>query len=232
MGISPRPGRLKRYRDIAGLLLKYGGTSAVRQAGLDEVLDERQLADDGQTAKAAELAADLEKLGPTFIKLGQILSTRHDLLPAAYTEALSRLQDRVAPFPFEQAEHTIATELGVRPSKIFASIDPQPVASASLGQVHHATLRDGRSVAVKVQRPNIRPRVEEDLNALDDIAGFLDGHTETGRAYRFTEIMQEFRQVLYRELDYRKEAQNMLLIGRNVEQFDRIVIPQPILDFT
>ncbi|HKC18607.1 MAG TPA: AarF/UbiB family protein, partial [Candidatus Dormibacteraeota bacterium] len=146
--------------------------------------------------------------------------------------ALSRLQDHVAPFPFEQAEHIISTELGVRRSKIFASIDPEPVASASLGQVHHAVLRDGRDVAIKVQRPGIRQRIDNDLDALDGIAEFLDSHTEVGRHYSFTETMAEFRKTLYRELDYRKEAENMSVIGRNLAEFERIVIPQPVLDFT
>lgn len=232
MGISLRPERLKRYRDIAALLLKYGGDDVVRRAGLEEAVQTPAPAEGEQADKANSLARDLERLGPTFIKLGQVLAVRHDLLPPEYTEALSRLQDRVAPFPFEQAEHMIQTEIGVRISKIFTEIDPEPVASASLGQVHRATLRDGRVVAVKVQRPGIRQRIDTDLDALDDIAQFLDSHTEIGRAYSFAAILEEFRKTLYRELDYRKEAENMTLIGRNLEEFERIVIPQPIADFT
>ncbi|HKW06228.1 MAG TPA: AarF/UbiB family protein [Candidatus Dormibacteraeota bacterium] len=232
VGISLRPERLKRYRDIAALLLKYGGDDVVRRAGLEEAVEMPAPAEGEQTDKATALARDLERLGPTFIKLGQVLAVRHDLLPPEYTEALSRLQDRVAPFPFEQAEHTIQTEIGVRISKIFTEIDPQPVASASLGQVHKATLRDGRIVAVKVQRPGIRQRIDTDLDALDDIAQFLDSHTEIGRAYSFGAILEEFRKTLYRELDYRKEAENMTLIARNLEEFERIVIPRPIADFT
>ncbi|HET7338411.1 MAG TPA: AarF/ABC1/UbiB kinase family protein [Candidatus Dormibacteraeota bacterium] len=231
MGISLRPQRLKRYRDIALLLLKYGGSNAVHRAGLEEAVEEPP-DDAAEAAKATSLAQDLERLGPTFIKLGQLLSTRHDLLPAEYISALSRLQDHVEPFPFEQAEHIIATELGVRTSKLFARIDPEPVASASLGQVHHAVLHDGRDVAIKVQRPGIRERIDNDLDALDDIAEFLDGHTEVGRGYSFSETMAEFRKTLYRELDYRKEAENMTVIGRNLSEFERIVIPQPVLDFT
>ncbi len=232
VGISLRPERLKRYKDIARLLLKYGGSDIVRRAGLEEAIEGSAPDDPGEKARAEELTRDLERLGPTFIKLGQVLATRHDLLPQEYVEALSRLQDHVEPFPFEQAEHVIATELGVRISKVFSRLDPTPVASASLGQVHHAVLRDGREVAVKVQRPGIRPRVEKDLDALDDIAEFLDEHTETGRAYGFTETMREFRKTLYRELDYRKEAESMKVIGENLAAFDRIVVPQPVLDYT
>ena len=231
MGISLRPSRLARYRDIAGLLLKYGGTDAVRNAGLEDALD-GQPPDPREAARANALAADLEKLGPTFIKLGQLLSTRNDLLPAEYVDALARLQDKVAPFPFEDAERIIAEELNLRVSKAFRSIDPVPLASASLGQVHHAVMPDGRHVAVKVQRPGIRERVEKDLDALDDIAQFVDAHTKAGRAYSFTETMAEFRKTLYRELDYRKEAENLVTLGDNLAGFDRIVVPQPVVDYS
>ena len=231
MGISLRPSRLARYRDIAGLLLKYGGTDAVRNAGLEDALD-GEPPDPRESAKAAALAADLEKLGPTFIKLGQLLSTRNDLLPAEYVDALARLQDKVAPFPFEDAERIIAEELNLRVSKAFRSIDPVPLASASLGQVHHAVMPDGRHVAVKVQRPGIRERVEKDLDALDDIAQFVDAHTKVGSAYSFTETMAEFRKTLYRELDYRKEAENLVTLGDNLAGFDRIVVPQPVADYS
>ena len=232
MGISLRPKRLKLYRDIAALLFEYGGSDAVRRAGLEDAVDSPPHEDAAETAKATSLAGDLERLGPTFIKLGQLLSTRHDLLPAEYIAALSRLQDHVAPFPFEQAEHIISTEVGVRVSKVFERIDLEPVASASLGQVHHAVLRVGRDVAIKVQRPGIRQRIDDDLDALDDIAEFIDAHTAVGHTYSFTETMSEFRKSLYRELDYRHEAENMTVIGRNLANFERIVIPQPILDFT
>lgn len=232
MGISLRPSNLNRYREIAGLLLKYGGRQAVNRAGLDDAIDGRTNRREPETQKADDLAADLERLGPTFIKLGQVLSTRSDMLPPEYVEALSRLQDKVAPFPFEDAERVIADELSIRVSKAFRSIDSAPLASASLGQVHRAVMPDGRPVAVKVQRPGIRARVEKDLDALDDIAEFLDHHTKVGGAYSFTETMREFRRTLYRELDYRKEAQNLMTLGANLAEFDRIVVPSPIADYT
>src|SRR5690606_36245759 len=141
---------------------------------------------------AAELADDLERLGPTYVKLGQLLSTRADLLPLAYVEAPERLQDRVQPFPAPQAEGIVQDELGVRMSKLFASFEPDPIAAASLGQVHRATLRDGRPVAVKVQRPGIRRRVTDDLEALAEIAGFIDDHTGLGRRYGIAGILDEF----------------------------------------
>lgn len=236
MGISLRPANLKRYKDIANLLLKYGGSDVVRRAGLEEASDgtspKAPSADRGDRAKADSLATDLERLGPTFIKLGQLLSTRHDLLPPEYIEALSRLQDKVEPFPFEQVEQIIAEELGLRVSKAFAELDPKPLASASLGQVHRAVLRDGRQVAVKVQRPGIRERITQDLDALEDIAEFLDGHTKAGKTFGFVETLDEFRKTLYRELDYRKEADNLVRLGENLADFERILVPRPVLGFT
>jgi predicted unusual protein kinase regulating ubiquinone biosynthesis (AarF/ABC1/UbiB family) len=225
-----KPARIKRYRDIARLILKYGGGEAVRQAGLEDAVDGSESVEDVRAAKGEALAADLERLGPTFIKLGQVLSTRQDLLPREYTDALARLQDKVAPFAYEAVEQTIRDELGVRVSKVFAEFETKPLASASLGQVHRAVMHDGRVVAVKVQRPGIRARIDDDLAALEDIAEFLDGHTDAGRAYSFTTMLDEFRKSLYRELDYRREADNLRTMRSNLAEFERIVVPEPVAD--
>lgn len=236
MGISLRPANLKRYKDIANLLLKYGGSDVLRSAGLEEAVDGRAPRDPTLEKKAegkgGALAADLERLGPTFIKLGQLLSTRNDLLPSEYTDALARLQDRVAPFPFDQVEAIIKEELGIRISKAFRELDPEPLASASLGQVHRAVLHDGRNVAVKVQRPDVRQRIAEDLDALEDIADFLDQHTKAGRTYAFRETLDEFRKTLYRELDYRQEADNLVTLSENLAEFEDIIVPRPVLGYT
>lgn len=232
MGISLRPANLRRYRDIAHLLLKYGGGDVVRRAGLEDAVDGTPPADPDQAAKGASLADDLEALGPTFIKLGQLLSTRHDLLPAEYVEALARLQDQVESVPFQEVQAVVEAELGLRLSKAFSSFDARPLAAASLGQVHHAVMRDGREVAVKVQRPGIRERVDQDLEALEDIAEFLDRHTEAGRWYGFKDTLDQFRKTLYRELDYRVEADNLVTVAENLGEFDRIVIPRPVTGYT
>ena len=171
-------------------------------------------------------------MGPTFIKLGQLLSTRADFLPPAYIQALTRLQDNIDPFPFEEVDAIVSHELGVRISKAFSEFDPNPLAAASLGQVHRAWLRDGRAVAVKVQRPGIREVIAEDLDALEDIAEFLDKHTEWGKRYRFVEMLEELRRSLWRELDYRQEARNLLTLNTNLKSFTRIVVPTAIEDFT
>jgi ubiquinone biosynthesis protein len=187
-------------------------------------------ADDPGAADA--LARDLEALGPTFIKLGQVLSARVDLLPPAYLAALTRLQDNVAPFPFADVQRIVEEELGARLSKAFSLFEEKPVAAASLGQVHRAALRDGRVVAVKVQRPDIAATVADDLAALDEIARFLTNRTGAGRRYDLVGMVNEFRATIEAELDYVQEAKNLRLIGANLAEFDGIVVPQPVDGYT
>ena len=233
MGISLRPDRLKRYRDLALILFKYGRADLVTRAGLDEVLAGESVPEaDGAGPDPNGLSRELEQLGPAFVKLGQLLSTRGDLLPQPYLDALGRLQDNVEPFSFADVERVVQQELGIRLSKGFSYFDDKPIAAASLGQVHRASLRDGREVAVKVQRPDIREKVAEDLAMLDDIGDFLDRHTDAGRQFDFGETAREFRRTLMQELDYRREAQNMVRLADNLAGFTRIVIPRPVDDYT
>ena len=232
MALSLRPEHLKRYKDMALLLMRYGRADLVRSAGLEEAIEGSQPAVQVDPAKLEELAADVERMGPTFIKLAQLLSTRADLLPQPYIEALTRLQDKVEPFPFTEVEQIVASELGVRISKAFSYFESTPIAAASLGQVHRAALRDGREVVVKVQRPGIREEMSKDMDVLSDMSAFLDSHTEAGRKYEFTPLLEEFRKNLLRELDYRLEARNLVIFANNLREFDRLVVPQPVEDFT
>jgi ubiquinone biosynthesis protein len=232
MGISLKPQHLNRYRQIAWLLAKYGRSDLVKQTGLESTLEAQRPTPPKQAAKADELAADLESLGPTFVKLGQLLSTRVELLPRSYLDALSRLQDEVEPFGFGEVEKIVTTELGVRILRAFADFESTPMASASLGQVHLARLRDGRAVAVKVQRPNIREQMVEDLDALADIAEFLDNHTEFGGRYELTRMLDELRKSLMRELDYRQEGQNLAAFREQLRDFPHLIVPAPIADYS
>src|SRR5678815_1844898 len=233
MVVSLKPERLKRYKDVAMLLIKYGRSDLLSPAGLENSVLPGEIAEEtGTAAPAEDLAKDLEKLGPTFIKLGQLLSTRADLMPGPYLEALSRLQDHIEPFPFEEVERIVSGELGVRISKAFADFDTTPLAAASLSQVHKATMRDGREVVVKVQRPDIRDLIVGDLEALGEIAHFLDQHTELGRRYEFDNMLVNLRKSLLRELDFTIEANNLRTIGENLIEFENLIIPEPIDDFT
>jgi predicted unusual protein kinase regulating ubiquinone biosynthesis (AarF/ABC1/UbiB family) len=233
VNLSLRPEHLKRYKDFALLLFRYGRKDLVARAGLSDLLPQ-EVDDDfeAQIPEARELAKDVEKLGPTYIKLAQLLSTRPDIVPQAYCEALSRLQDDVAPFPFAEVEKILAEDLDVRLSRVFSRIEPKPIAAASIAQVHYAELRDGRAVALKVQRPGIREQVLDDLEALGEMARFIDEHTDFGRRFGIAPLFDEFRRSLLRELDFRQEALHLVTIGNNLKEIPEIVIPRPVMAYT
>ncbi len=231
--ISPR--HVARYRDIATVLIRHGrsGALALDGEGSGGVAgNDRDVDAEDVPPEAERLAADLEELGPTFVKLGQLLSTRPDLLAPGYTQALARLQDDVEPFSFAEVERSIGEQLGASAQDVFAELDHVPMASASLGQVHAGRLRDGRPVVVKVQRPGIRQQVEEDIEALSQVASFLDEHTDAGRRFGFADLLRQFQRSLMDELDYRREAANLKALGRMLAGQARIVVPAPVDDFT
>jgi predicted unusual protein kinase regulating ubiquinone biosynthesis (AarF/ABC1/UbiB family) len=217
---------LKRYKDIALLLAKYSQAGTRNRFGFDEPVDA-----DG-AAKAQELPNDLERLGPTFVKLGQLLSSRADLLPEGFLKPLSRLQDKVKPFPYQEVEFIVENELGAKISKLFSFFDPTPLAAASLGQVHRAALHDGRPVVVKVQRPNIHEQIREDFAALEEIAKVLHRHTEFGQRHELLKVLEEFEATIAHELDYRREAANLVTLSTNLREFKRIRIPLPVDSYT
>ena len=168
---------LTRYKQIAELLLRHrDAPKRVDQplAGEPEVAD-------GADSDGEQLARQLEEMGPTFIKVGQLLSTRPDLLPEDYCDALARLQDDVDPIPWDAVRERVEEELGVSINKAFADFEQEPLASASLAQVHQATLRSGRPVAVKVQRPGVREAVRSDMEALEGAVGLAEKLSDTAR---------------------------------------------------
>ena len=233
MKITLSANHLKRYKEICLLLWKYGRSDLVKQMGADDSLDaELAKAPAAGDALPEQLADDLEAMGPTYVKVGQVLASRADLLPEPYLKALARLQDRVKPFDYAEVEQIVTAELGVKISKAFSSFDPKPIAAASLGQVHSAALRDGRPVVVKVQRPGIAKQIAEDFEVLAQIAEFFDDHTELGRRYRFQSTLEEMRVTIQQELNYEREAQNLVTVAKNLAEFERIRVPQPVQDYS
>jgi predicted unusual protein kinase regulating ubiquinone biosynthesis (AarF/ABC1/UbiB family) len=231
---SLKAGHAARYLALARLLLKHRDASLGGIAP-DAELDLEGFATDGDAATeddARQLVDELVRMGPTFVKLGQLLSTRADLLPPVYLDALSQLRDQVDPLEPGVAEQVVEDELGVRISSAFGSFETKPIGSASLGQVHRATLRDGRPVAVKVQRPGIRRRALEDLEVIAELAEFVDSHSDRASRLGLGAMVQEFRRSLLDELDYRREAEHQKVFASILADFDRICVPQPVDDYT
>ncbi len=225
------PSAGARYLQILRFLFKYRHSGVF--AGLDvkaaELGDEAPPAEEG---RPEEFVKDLEALGPSFVKLGQSLSTRPDMVPPAYLDALQRMQDDVSPLDAAELVPIVEEELGVRLSKIFVEFDTAPLGGASLAQVHRARLRDGRQVAVKIQRPNIVDTIRLDLSILAALAEKVDRFTDIGRRMRFSEWIGEFRKSLFSELDYRAEADNLQRFGQHLAAYPELYVPQPLWDLT
>lgn len=220
----------ERYVEIVRLLRKYELYHILFELGLAHRHedDEGALSPEGHLSdgrRPQNLAAALEELGPCFIKLGQLLSTRPDLLPGEYIQALGRLQDRVAPVPAQKVVQILESDLGGSVADLFASFDPAPLATASMAQVHRAVLPDGREVAVKVQRPGVRQRIEIDIEVLHEVARFCEKHTGFGARYGLGQMVRELEYSLGQELDFRQEADNTRLISHQIAGFPRLTTP-------
>ncbi|HEY8852038.1 MAG TPA: AarF/UbiB family protein, partial [Gemmatimonadaceae bacterium] len=231
------PKHLPRLAAIVGLFTRYGLRDFAKRQGLLG-LEGAGIADTGEEApgdikaKAKAFRDRLVELGPAYIKLGQVLSTRPDLLPGPYIKELEHLQDDVPPMDFEQVEKTIEEELHARISKLFESFEQEPLGSASLGQVHAALLRDGRSVVVKVQRPNMREQLAEEIEFFRELASFLAEHTAAGSRIDLVGVVQQLERALVDELDYRTEARNMATFRKTLATFPHILIPRVIDAYT
>ena len=232
MILSPR--YVPRLAATVGLFTRYGLADFAKQQGLEGLAREPEPGEDhGDSPDVARaFRKRLVELGPAYIKLGQVLSTRPDLLPDSYIRELEKLQDDVDPIPVEVVKETIETELGGRLSKLFATFEEEPLGTASLGQVHAAELRDGRPVVVKVQRPHIRNLLADDLAFFDELATFLSEHTSAGSRIDLIGIVQQLERALADELDYRVEARNVATFRRSLAEFPRILVPRVIEAYT
>lgn len=218
---------LRRHREIVRVFAKHGFGSFLESLGLKRPpLARRGQELDPDKSRAAHLRLALEELGPTFIKLGQALSTRPDLIPPEYIVELQGLQDDVPPVPWGELREVFAQELGVPIEEAFLRVDPVPLASASLGQVHEAYLRDGTAVVVKIQRPNIETLIETDIDVLYDLARLVGERSDLGQLSDPAEVVTEFADALRSELDYRREAHHIERFAENVKEMDDALVPR------
>jgi ubiquinone biosynthesis protein len=213
----------KRYIDILGVAAKYGFGEVFIPRGLRFRL--RHVREDeemGRLSPYRKIRLALEELGPTFIKLGQIVSNRGDMLPPELISELQMLQDRVPPFPFEEVCAIVAEDFGMPLTRIFASFDQEPIAAASIAQVHRAKLMSGETVAVKVQRPGIRPKIEADIRIMYQMARRAEHFFSSARRFRPSGVVREFEEQIRAELDFNNER-------RNIERFKSFHRDNPAL---
>ncbi|ATW26438.1 ABC1 kinase family protein [Candidatus Formimonas warabiya] len=226
-----RRDHIKRYQEIVTVFAKHGFGVLIEQLGIFRYLKIRKrFSNPGDNpgtriSTGERLKLSCEELGPTFIKIGQLLSTRSDIFPPDITEELEKLQDFVPPFPFEDVRALIEDEFEDHLEHIFQEFHQEPLAAASVSQVHYARLHAGKPVAVKVQRPGIEKNVELDLSILKDLAHFLDQHTHYGKMYDFHNMVRELENTLRDELNFMKEAENAETFRKNLRQDQGIKIP-------
>lgn len=240
IGVVSRTYRhLSRYRQILAILFRYGFGDLIELLKIDQYIeiglqlfskDRRDHYEKLSRPQRVRMA--FEELGPTYIKFGQILSTRPDLIPVRYTKELAKLQDAVPSFDFSQVRQTVEAEFGSPLEKFFDVFEEIPFASASIGQVHKARLPDGETVAVKVQRPGIKKTIEIDLEIMLHLATLMEHNIEEMSLYRPVKIVEEFARTLEKEIDYTIEATTMERFGRNFLDDPTIYIPKVFRDTT
>ncbi|MFQ5805069.1 MAG: ABC1 kinase family protein [Phycisphaerae bacterium] len=230
---------VNRYRQILTVLVKYGFGDLVDRLRIGQYLEiglqliaRRSRAHVEKLSRAERVRMILEELGPTFIKLGQVLSTRPDLLPAEFVAELEKLQRHVPPFPFEQVRQIVEGELHRPLGESFARFDETSLAAASIGQVHRARLQPGEEVVVKVQRPGIRHTIEVDLEILLHLATLLERHVEGAKLHRPTKIVEEFSRVMEQELDYGAEIAHLERFANQFLKDSTVYVPKVYRDFS
>lgn len=227
-----------RYQEILHVLIKNGFSFLIERLDLPGLPLYRRLKTAGaprehELANLPERVARMfGELGPTFIKLGQLLSTRADLLPEEYLQELAKLQDNVPPLPPDEVEKLIMQEFGRPISEIFVEFEPQALASASIGQVHRASLPDGQAVVVKIQRPGIARTIRVDLEILDDIGKIVEQRTRLGKIYNIAGMLAEFRSSLLEELDFTLEGRNAEIFKKNMKEDPQVYIPAVYWEYT
>ncbi|NUM87984.1 MAG: AarF/ABC1/UbiB kinase family protein [Bdellovibrionales bacterium] len=220
-----------RIRQIASVFAKHGFPEVMEQVGLGRFIPAGSRPAADETIGAPQrLRAAFEELGPTFIKFGQLLSSRGDLLPEAYAAELSHLQDRVSALPYSVIRGSVERELGKPVEQVFSSFGESPLASASIGQVHEATLLNGRRVVVKVQRPGIDTLIKTDVSVLSGLASAAEKYFPELRVLDPKVFVEEFFQVMTLELNFLVEANNLLKARQNLRDFPQVYVPEVFLE--
>jgi ubiquinone biosynthesis protein len=226
VSIQLRLRSIGRFRHIAVVLGKYGFGEVLRRVHLPHRMMFLRKLPAAKAGGPDRLVMALEELGPTFVKLGQILSTRSYLLPPGYARALEQLQDKVPPFPVEEAERTIREDLGKGVDELFVRFDETPMASASIAQVHRAKLKSGEDVVVKIRRPGIQEILELDIIILHDLAELLETYVPEARRFDPQGMVDEFERTSRREIDFTTEAANLHVFRHNFAHVPDIYIPR------
>ncbi len=237
--ISRTYRHLKRYQQIIRILFKYGFNDLVEGLHVDQYLEtglkminRKPHAEIDKRSRPERFRMALEELGPTFIKLGQVLSTRPDLIPPEYSEEFAELQDNVPPFSFSEVEEIFLAEIGQKPKNLFQEFDEKAIAAASIGQVHRGRLHNGDRVVSKVQRPKIRKIIAVDLEILAHIASLTEQYLTDVQGHRPSAIVEEFAHSLSLEIDYTVELTNIQRFGRQFDKNKAIYVPKVYSDFS
>lgn len=234
IGVIGRTYRhLNRYRQILSILIKFGFGDLIDMLNLEQYIElgiqmisRKPRAREEKLTRAERMRMAVEELGPTYVKLGQILSTRPDMLPADWIHEFSKLQDAVPPHPFDAMCKIIETELHAPLATVFSFVSDTPIASASIGQVHRGRLKSGEDVAIKIQRPDIERTIVIDLEIMLHLATLMERHVEEVALHRPVKIVEEFARTLEKELDYSIEAANMARFSRNFQQNPTVHVPR------
>lgn len=236
--LGKRLSNAQRIQEIFAALIRNGFDFIIKDLGMFDLVGKIQkkkvMSDEEVLSKniGERVRITLEELGPTFIKLGQLASTRIDLFPQEIIRELAKLQDNVKPVPFEDIKKIIEEEFNIPLENLFSEFSRTPVASASIGQVHRAKLKTGEEVAIKVQRPNIENTIEKDLEILNDLAILIENRTDWGKNYRVYDIVKELSSSLRMELDYTREAKNAERCATKIKKLDYVKIPDVFWDYT
>ncbi|HAG94561.1 MAG TPA: ABC transporter, partial [Gammaproteobacteria bacterium] len=230
---------VKRLNEIVSILIKYGFGDMMRRMGLSNTVEQASrlirspISNEMLNMKPpARFRCAIEEMGPTFIKLGQILATRVDLFSPMMIHELEKLQDDAPVMPYEEVEPLIAQALGAPPAKVFRYVNETPLASASIAQVHEAMTKKGERVVLKVRKPGVRRTIEADLRLMHSLARLINIQSVELRRYHPEEMVREFERSLRRELDFTIEAKNSERIARNLRKFKWLKIPKVYWQWT